>query len=229
MRDARAGFDRDFIGHAVAERGANARDQLVEVERLGQVIERADALRERGRFDRAARGHQDHARRIAAFGDRLQQRQAGLAGHVDVAEDDVDAMRAQRLQRRGDVAGLHGFRGPTFSQRHGRALADAGIVVDDEHASASHRSRFRGRGVERQRDAKARAALRSIRRSRCRRAISRFRRRATVRARGRSCRRRWCRGRSAAKIFSRSVSLMPGPRSSTSRMASLSAPLPRAR
>src|SRR5205807_10183986 len=71
-------------------------------------------------------------RRIVAFGDRLQQRQTGLAGHVDVAEYEIDTVRAQRLERGGDVAGLHGLEADLL-ERHGRALADSGIVVDYEH------------------------------------------------------------------------------------------------
>src|SRR4051794_4400308 len=215
----RTRLDLDFISDAIAERRANACDQFAEVERLGEVIKRADALRQRRRFDRAARGHQDHARRIAAFGDRLQKREAGLAGHVDIAEDEIDAMRAQRLERGGDVVRLHGFQAGFF-ERHGRAFADAGIVVDHEHGRHYIAPAFA-----------AAAASGSVMRNReppsfdstlaappCHLAISETSESpspspfvpAAVFPRTKR-----------AKIFSRSVSLIPAPRSSTSRIASL--------
>ena len=56
----------------------------------------------------------------------------GPEGEWVIAEDDVDAMIAEHLQRRGDVAGLQRFQAD-FLQRHGRALADSGIVIDHEH------------------------------------------------------------------------------------------------
>lgn len=87
---------------------AYAVQKLGEVEGLGQVIECADALGEGRGLDAAPGGHQDDARRISAPDNRLQQLQAVLAWHVDVARHHVDVLLAHLT---------HGFRGIRGGQR----------------------------------------------------------------------------------------------------------------
>src|SRR5262249_34431541 len=59
--------------------------------------------------------------------------QSVFAGHVDVADHDVELLLAQQLPRVLGVRGLPRAM-PDFLQRHRGALANADVVVDDEHA-----------------------------------------------------------------------------------------------
>src|SRR5947207_1113915 len=95
----------------MGRRGANAVDQLGQLEWFGQVVERADAMGERGRLDRAAGGHEDDAppcqRAISATSERPRPRPV-----VPAAE----APRKKRSKMRArSAAAIPGPRSSIFS------------------------------------------------------------------------------------------------------------------
>jgi hypothetical protein len=82
--------------------------ELVEVERLGQVLGGTGAHRIDGRRHRTERGHHDHRGRVLHRAELLDQLDAIHAGHLEVGDDDVRSealVLAERLE--GIGRGLH--------------------------------------------------------------------------------------------------------------------------
>ena len=116
------------------ERAGDGAGQLVEIERLGQIVERA-------RLGRADRGRQ---RILRAYNDDLQSRpprqQAGqtveavAVGEHDVADDDItDAFVDQPREAGGGLGSAHGV--PGAGQCAADDGADCGVVVGDDDGS----------------------------------------------------------------------------------------------
>ena len=75
------------------------RQDRLELERLLDVIERARLHRFHGRVDRAVAGHHDAAEVRVDFARRGEQRDAIHAGHLQVGEEQIEALARQRTER----------------------------------------------------------------------------------------------------------------------------------
>ena len=124
--------------HLAHERGVLGRlveddAQLVDVERLGDVVESTELHgADRRLHGLGSRQHDDRHARIAAP-HLLEQLEAVHARHDDVEEDDVERPGRERLQRVG--ARRDRDRVVGVLQDHAQRLAHPGLVVDDEDPS----------------------------------------------------------------------------------------------
>ena len=126
----------------IAHRRTDQQPQLVEIDRLGQVIEGARLQRGHGVLGAAVGG--DHGdRRAGRLRDFAYQLKAGAVrqAHVGQAQR-VPVAREQRTRRRYRFRRVHVQ--PEAQQRERQQLAQIRLVVDDEHrgrAPAHRRSR----------------------------------------------------------------------------------------
>ena len=118
-------------------------DDLVDIERLGQILERTAFVGGDRIVEVSVRGHDDDRQLWARTVDAPQQFETGLSRHADVGDQHIRRVAAQGLER-----GFGGFEDP---RRHPAALqralehpTDRGIVVDQPdpkrrraHASAT--------------------------------------------------------------------------------------------
>ena len=81
-----------FLALAFLHRAADQLDRLGQVERLGQVFERAALEGRHGAVQVGERRHDDDRQAGQLFLDLVQQVQAGAAGHADVAHQDLRAV-----------------------------------------------------------------------------------------------------------------------------------------
>ena len=108
--------------------------QLVDVDRLGQVVGGARAHgRDRG-LDRAERGHHDHRQVGVALAQACQQLDAVHAGHLQVGEHQVGRELLQLAQRLEPVGGGLDLVA-LVAQELGERGARVDLVVDDQDAS----------------------------------------------------------------------------------------------
>src|SRR3546814_7894816 len=70
------------------------------------------------------------------------QRQAVLAGHHDVADDQIDGLRAQHRARLGGAGGIDDGKA-LRAQIFGERLADRRFVVDQQDRSEEHTSELK--------------------------------------------------------------------------------------
>jgi len=112
-------------------------DQLVDVERLGQVFEGTAFRRLDRRQDGVLRAHHDDAQFRADFLDARNQVEAVFIGHDDVGDDDVALARRHPVpQGRGLARRLDIQSGAAECLRdHG---ADRRVVVGDKNGAAAH-------------------------------------------------------------------------------------------
>ena len=92
------------------ERLLDEQRDLVEIERLVDVVIRAELHRLDGVLDRRERRHQDDQRLRRLLLDPAQHAQAVAVGQLEVEQDEVDADRA--LERLGGGPGLERCRSP---------------------------------------------------------------------------------------------------------------------
>ena len=121
---------------ALGDRAAHEDHELVELERLGQVVIRAVADRLDRRIDRAVRGHHDHLGLGLRGADRVEQREAIELGHAQIGDDDIDVAGGHGLER-GDRRTERGRGEPLIDEAVGERLGHRELVVDDDHARAS--------------------------------------------------------------------------------------------
>ena len=117
------------------DRGGDLLQQLLAVERLGEVAEHA-ALRGGDRVrDGAVRGEDEHGQPRMLAIDRVEQLEAVDAGHAQVGDDDGRPPHGDGRQRR-----LAAFRGadPVARGREPQAdeLQEIGVVIDQENVAA---------------------------------------------------------------------------------------------
>ena len=129
----RAAFGRRR--HA-AQRGADARQQFRRAERLGDVIVGAGV--ERGHFILLGIAHRQHDDRdLGAGADGAARLQAAHPRHVHVEQNQVEAVRANGIQRL-----LAGARFVKFiavpGQRGAQHAADLRLIVDHQNAAGTH-------------------------------------------------------------------------------------------
>ena len=116
----------------VAQGALDRCEQALQCNRLFQEIERADARRLDGRFDRAMARHHHHRHvELAARGPLLQQSNAIGVRHPDVKQNEV---RARALADTARISRALGKRHlvPLVLQDLREELADADFIVDDE-------------------------------------------------------------------------------------------------
>ena len=133
----------------MVERPADDDEELVDLERLLQVVESAELHRLDGAFDRRVRGHHQHLAAIA-FGRRVDvlanQLEPGELRHHVVDDEEIERalgeqpLRLARARRVDDaVAGV--------AQRAAERFQNFFLVVDEENRAADvgHRERSRKR------------------------------------------------------------------------------------
>jgi len=118
------------FGGAVFERGSDHLFQLVEFDRFGHEIERAQLDRRHRVFDRPVGGQEDAGGRVGQPPRRFEDFHPVAVGHPQVGEHEVEPMFFQLVERGGAVGG--GGHPESFSQVTRHRLAGVVLVVDDQ-------------------------------------------------------------------------------------------------
>jgi hypothetical protein len=107
-------------------------DQLVDLERLGEVIVGADLQGRHRVRDLCKSGHQDHVHGGPPLAHVTEHGQPVHLGQAHIADDDVDGASIQDRQALCSVAG---FRHPVagVSERFGQGDPQVGFVVYEQH------------------------------------------------------------------------------------------------
>jgi len=114
-------------------RAPDARDELFGLGRLREVLERAEAHRLGSGLDRRRARQQDHGHVEIHGANRAQQLDAAHPRHVDVGEDDRDALAAERFERGCAVARFDRLE-PAVPDRPRQRRTHQRVVVDHEDA-----------------------------------------------------------------------------------------------
>ena len=127
---------------AQRQRPGDERGDLVEIERLGQVVVGAALRRLDGIRHRVLRRHHDEEGVDPLLAGARQDVEPGHVGHADVEQGDVEGTAAERLQRLGAARdrddGVPALRAGALEHP-----ADGLLVVGDEDGAG--KARFRGR------------------------------------------------------------------------------------
>ncbi len=143
LRDARGPRLAVAAAERAARRTAHQRHRLVDVEGLGQVLERPALVGRHRAAEVRVRGHHDHRQRRARIADAPQQLQSRGARHADVGDEHVGGVAPQRIERR--LRGLEGARRhAVVAQRAFQHPADGSVVVDQPDSQCTHVSSPRG-------------------------------------------------------------------------------------
>ena len=124
------------------ERAHHQRAQLLQLDRLGEIVEGARLERLHRVLGRAIGGDHRHGRVAVVLGDVAQHLEAVAIGQPHVGEAQVVRSRAERLLRlrdRGHGVGVHSH----AREREHQQLPDVGFVVHDEHGLAVHYAPFK--------------------------------------------------------------------------------------
>ena len=129
---------RGAAGAAAAEKRQR---QLLGLERLGEIIARAEPHGLDGLLHAAERGHDDDA---GVFGKRAlaQQLQRLAVGQVQVHQRELEAQVAQQAAGLRQ-AGRLGHLGAEAAQVRGEPFAQGGIVLEHENPAAGGKRGFR--------------------------------------------------------------------------------------
>ncbi len=125
------GVGDDAVDAADAGRGGalDQVDRLVDVERLGQVLEGAALIGRHGTAEIGVRRHHDDRQFGMGVVHPPQQIETRLPGHADVGDQHVGCVVAQRGQRR--LGGIERLRHhAAVLQRALQYPADGGVVID---------------------------------------------------------------------------------------------------
>jgi hypothetical protein len=114
-------------------------DQLVQIERLRQIVEGAALVGAHGRQQRVLRAHDDDAQVRTALADARHQVEAVLVGHDDVGDNEVaDAVVDPLPERRRGAGRAH------FVTEAAQGLIEHGpdgaVVVGDQDRGCAHAS-----------------------------------------------------------------------------------------
>ena len=140
------GERRDLDRPPAADQGAGAGEQLVEGERLAQVVVGPAVEAAHPVADRVARREEEHGRRPALAAMALQDLQAVRAGQPPVEDDEVPVAGPQRLPGRVAVGGVRDGEAlvrQTVDDRSGEArvvLDEQDPLFHDRPASCRRRS-----------------------------------------------------------------------------------------
>ena len=137
------------IAPGAAQDGPDARDDLLEAERLRDVVVAADGQALDLVVDGVA-GRDEHDGQLAAlFPQAAGDGEPVHVGEHDVEDAQVGVVGISHAQRLG-AAGRGGDVEPGVAQRRREQFADVGLVLDDEQAGLGRRSA--GHGVSLARD-----------------------------------------------------------------------------
>ena len=125
------------VGAAALDQRAQPRDELVERERLGQVVVAAGGEAGEAVGQRVAGGEEDHRRVDAPRAQRLDDVAPVRVGQADVDDEHVGLRRravqssARRARGRRDVE-------PLLAQAARRQRAQLGVVLEHDHVWVDH-------------------------------------------------------------------------------------------
>jgi hypothetical protein len=111
--------------------------QLLEINRLLQVVEGAQLHRLDRAFDRAMGGHDDHRHRRVEFADPAQQVDAAHPGQAHVGEDHVRPQLLEHAERTLGVSGNLGLV-PRLGKESPNRARERPLVIHDENAWSAH-------------------------------------------------------------------------------------------
>ena len=131
------------------DQGAGAGEQLLEGERLAQVVVGAAVEAAHPVADRVARREEEHGRGPALAAMALQDRQAVRAGQPPVEDDEVPFAGPQRLAGRVAVGGVRD--GEALVRQPVDDRSGEACVVLDQHRPAVPRSHARAPSPDRRR------------------------------------------------------------------------------
>ena len=135
-RELAGADDRVLVGlHRAAQDGLDAGDDLVEAERLGDVVVAADGEAGDLVLGVVLRREEQDRRGVAGAAEALGDAEAVHVGQHDVEDDQVGLLfedRGDRLRTVADRA--HGEAGE--AEAGGEEVADVRLVVDDENAGS---------------------------------------------------------------------------------------------
>ena len=136
------------VAAGAAQHGADAGDDLLEAERLGDVVVAADGEALDLVVDRVARRDEDDGQLTALLAQPAGHGEAVHVGEHDVEDAEVGLVVAGDLERLGAARG-GGDVEPGVAQGRREELTDVGLVLDDEEsglgASGWSRSQCGGR------------------------------------------------------------------------------------
>ena len=130
---------------APVEGVADGGPDVVQAERLQNVIERAGLHGAYGHADVFATGEKQHTRLGMAAGDFVQQRQTVHAGHADVGQHQVERRSGKGLQRLAAVRGDGGFE-TLHLQVTAKQGSDRSFVIYHQHPLPRARPRLQNTG-----------------------------------------------------------------------------------
>jgi hypothetical protein len=127
-----------LVGHAQRaglERALDHHRDLVDVERLGQVVVGAGLDRRHRDLLAAVGGEQDHRQARVARGDRRDQLEPAHARHLQIGHHHRGVVE---LRQRGGARrrGQHAV--PALGQHLAQRVQHAGLVVDEQHRRRDH-------------------------------------------------------------------------------------------
>ena len=123
-----------FLGVLIG--ALDQRHGVVDVERLGQVLEGAALVGSHRAIQVGVRGHDDHRQARVLLADLREHVQAAEAGHADVGDDHIRLLAGEAGQHA--VSAVEALRGHAFLlQGLFQDPADGAVVVDDPDVFAS--------------------------------------------------------------------------------------------
>jgi hypothetical protein len=105
---------------------------LLQLDRLGYVVERARLQGRHGVLGAAVRGDDCHREVRMMLGDVLQHSQAVAVREPHVGQAQVVVVAREQLERLRRARGAVRIE-PHARERHPQELTDVGLVVDDQH------------------------------------------------------------------------------------------------
>ena len=127
------------VGGRRGQRAADHREQFLQIERLGQILERAALRRLHRRHQRRLRAHHHDAQIGPDAADARDQIEAVLVRHHHVGDHQIAlAVLHPAPQRRGVAGAAHLI--ARTAQRLGQHGADRTVVVGDQHGGRGHGS-----------------------------------------------------------------------------------------
>ena len=127
------------LGLRAADEGAQPRLELLQRERLDEIVVGAGVEPRHAVVDGVARGEHQHRRPVAGRAQPAADLQPVDAGHGDVEHDGVDDVLDEVVERGAAVAGRPHVV-VVGGERALERLAHGGLVVDDEHLHAGSHS-----------------------------------------------------------------------------------------
>ena len=122
-------------GASLGDQCRHAGQQLIRRHRFLQELVSTIPQRAHGVVERRMTGQHGDIEVRGGLPQRLQELQAGHAGHLDVGEHQIPGLRRGALQRDGGVEGVRDVETAAGAQQIHQETAGHHVVVDDEDAS----------------------------------------------------------------------------------------------